>query len=137
MVDSTIPAPVRFADLTEITATLEEVDIKTELQNRPHRRPDYEAEHRALGILAREMAENPKNMLQKLVEVAVELCNAGTAGISLVEGPTLSLGSVGRDIRLLSREYDAFRCQSVRRVCHAEQYAINALARAPFPGTPD
>jgi hypothetical protein len=39
MDDNTISAPVRVADSTAITATLEEVDIKTELQNRPHRRP--------------------------------------------------------------------------------------------------
>jgi two-component system CheB/CheR fusion protein len=32
------------------------------------------------------MAENPRNMLQKLVEAAVDLCSADTAGISLLEG---------------------------------------------------
>lgn len=33
-----------------------------------------------------EMANNPRNMLQKLVEVAADLCGAGTAGISLLDG---------------------------------------------------
>jgi signal transduction histidine kinase len=32
------------------------------------------------------MAANPRNMLQKLVEVAVDLCGAHTAGISLLDG---------------------------------------------------
>jgi hypothetical protein len=32
------------------------------------------------------MAENPRNMLQKLVEMAVELCRADTAGIGILEG---------------------------------------------------
>jgi signal transduction histidine kinase/ActR/RegA family two-component response regulator len=68
------------------TATLEEIDIRAELASRPHRPPDYERERRALALLAREMAENPRNMLQKLVELALELCDAGTAGISLLEG---------------------------------------------------
>ncbi len=76
----------RGVDTDGPTATLEEVDIRSELLSRPHRPPDYESEDRALAVLAREMAENPRNMLQKLVEMAVELCNADTAGISLLEG---------------------------------------------------
>ena len=39
-----------------------------------------------MAVLAKEMADNPRNMLQKLVELALELCNADTAGISLLEG---------------------------------------------------
>jgi hypothetical protein len=40
---------------------------------RPCRPPTHEAEHKALAVLATEMAENPRNMLQKLVEMAVAL----------------------------------------------------------------
>jgi signal transduction histidine kinase/ActR/RegA family two-component response regulator len=68
------------------TATLEEVDILSELQSRPYREPNYEAEHGALAKLAMEMATKPRDMLQKLVETALELCRADTAGISLLEG---------------------------------------------------
>jgi signal transduction histidine kinase/ActR/RegA family two-component response regulator len=68
------------------TATLEEVDIRQELQSRPHREPNYKAEHGALAALAMEMAIRPRNMLQKLVETALDLCRADTAGISLMEG---------------------------------------------------
>ena len=75
-----------MAAASGVTATLAEVDICSELQVRPRRTADYEAEDRALAILAKEMAEHPRNMLQKLVEIAVELCHAHTAGISLLEG---------------------------------------------------
>jgi signal transduction histidine kinase/CheY-like chemotaxis protein len=81
------PAPVsRSGDLGEPTATLAEVDILSELSSRAHRAPDYEGESRALAGLAEEMARDPRNMLQKLVESAVSLCRADTAGISLLEG---------------------------------------------------
>src|SRR5436190_14407621 len=63
-----------------------EVDIRHELVSRPHRPPNYEAEAHALAELAARMAENPRDMLQGLVEVALDLCDAGTAGISLLEG---------------------------------------------------
>ena len=68
------------------TATLAEVDIRRTLDARPRRSPNYEQEDRAYGALAMEMAENPRNLLQKLVEVAVDLCQADTAGISLLDG---------------------------------------------------
>ncbi len=67
-------------------ATLEEIDIRSELRSRPHRPPNYEAEDLALAVLATEMTENPRNMLQRLVEMALELCQAGSAGISILEG---------------------------------------------------
>lgn len=68
------------------TATLEEVDIRAELDARPRRAPNYDAEDRAFGELAREVTENPPNMLQKLAEIAVDLCSADTAGISVLDG---------------------------------------------------
>jgi signal transduction histidine kinase/ActR/RegA family two-component response regulator len=107
------PTPVRLADSIEITATLEEVDIGFDLQNRPQRLPDYEAENRALGLLAQEMAENPRNMLQKLVEVAVELCDAGTAGISLIEGAVFrweALAGIFGSYRGSTMPFDASPC---------------------------
>jgi signal transduction histidine kinase len=61
------------------------VDIRASLESRPYRAPDYEAEDRALAALATALAENPRDMLQKLVETAITLCQADTAGISLLE----------------------------------------------------
>jgi hypothetical protein len=40
-------------------------------------------EHRAVCVLTAEMTANPRNMLQKLVETAVDLCQAENAGISI------------------------------------------------------
>lgn len=67
------------------TASFADVDIRAELAARPCRSPDYARECRALATLARELADNPRNMLQKLVEVAADLCDADTAGISLLD----------------------------------------------------
>ena len=68
------------------TMSLDAVDIRPELEVRPRRVSSLADEHRAFAVLAAEMAANPRNMLQKLVEVAVDLCDAHTAGISLLEG---------------------------------------------------
>ena len=51
---------------------------------RPSRLPDYEAENRALLVLAQHMADSPATTLQKLVEVALEVCGADSAGVNLV-----------------------------------------------------
>jgi hypothetical protein len=67
------------------TARLSEVDIRAELAARPHPAPNFEAEQKAMVTLAKEMSENPRNMLQKLTQLAIELCDADTAGISLLE----------------------------------------------------
>jgi GAF domain len=56
-----------------------------ELDNRPSRPPDYEAESRALIALSRELATSPDNILQKLAETALTLCHAHSAGLSLLE----------------------------------------------------
>ena len=67
------------------TADLDAVLITDELVRRALRRPDFGAENRALVALAREMADAPHNILQKLAETALDLCRADTAGISLLE----------------------------------------------------
>ena len=87
MTDAFRHGPLRHTDESgEATATFEEVDIRSELSTRPDRPPDAEGLDRALAELATEMAENPRSMLQRLVEAAVDLCKADTAGISLLEG---------------------------------------------------
>jgi signal transduction histidine kinase len=73
------PPVVRDSDvaLASIIAT-------GELERRLSRPPDYEAESRALEALAQALAESPRTILQKLAETALELCQAGSAGISLL-----------------------------------------------------
>src|SRR3712207_2888184 len=56
----------------------------TRLDGQP-RSPDWQAEAQAMQTLARQMASGSEALLQSLVETAVELCQAGTAGISLLE----------------------------------------------------
>ncbi len=68
------------------SATLDDVDIRAQLDQRACRLPDYEREDRAFGDLGREMTDNPRNMLQKLAEVALDLCRADTAGVSVLDG---------------------------------------------------
>jgi PAS domain S-box-containing protein len=56
-----------------------------ELNQRPSRPPDHEAENMALLALAREMATSPEGILQKLADTALTLCRAHSAGLSLLE----------------------------------------------------
>jgi transcriptional regulator with GAF, ATPase, and Fis domain len=49
------------------------------------RTPNYEAENRALVSLASTLSTSPADILQKLVEVALDLCRAHSAGLSLLE----------------------------------------------------
>ncbi len=65
---------------------LEEILITVQLEQRRPRPPDYAAENRALVALAESMAQNPQQLLQQLTYLAVELCKAGSAGISLIRG---------------------------------------------------
>lgn len=64
---------------------LESVISTAELRRRPSRAPDYAAENRAVVALAQEMAVSPNNILQKLVETALTLCHAHSAGISMLD----------------------------------------------------
>src|SRR6185436_4305276 len=77
------PAPV--SNSTAHPIRLDDIDITGELLRRPTRALNYAAENKALVRLARTMADNPSHILQDLVEVALELCRADTAGISLIE----------------------------------------------------
>ena len=64
---------------------LADVLITEELARRKPRQPDLLAENEALRSLAQQLAHAPDQMLQRLVELARELCNADTAGVSLIE----------------------------------------------------
>jgi PAS domain S-box-containing protein len=67
---------------------VDDVLITSALDTRPSRAPDFEAENRALVELTAVMAETPKTVVQRLADVALELCRAGSAGVSMLEpGP--------------------------------------------------
>ncbi|MFZ1886389.1 MAG: ATP-binding protein [Candidatus Binataceae bacterium] len=120
-------------------ATFAEVDFRSALRSRPTRPPNYEAEHRALAVLATEMAENPRNMLQKLVEIAVELCEADTAGISILEGDVFrweSLAGVFAARRNNTMPRDASPCgvcidQNATQLMYLADRCFPALAAEP------
>jgi two-component sensor histidine kinase len=71
------------ADSTEPRTDLESVLLTIELARRPPRTPDYPAENKAMVGLAQELY-SPGDILQRLVKAAVSLCNAHSAGISLL-----------------------------------------------------
>jgi PAS domain S-box-containing protein len=86
--DITDDAPhLKSALSTAESGTLYPVSMLStaELSRRPRRAPDYEAENRALVTLAREMAASPEDILQKLADAALNLCEAHSAGLSLLE----------------------------------------------------
>jgi len=56
-----------------------------ELRRRPSRCPDYAAENRALIALAQALATSPEDIVQRLAETALSLCQAHSAGLSLLE----------------------------------------------------
>lgn len=64
---------------------LDQVLNTAELFQRKSRAPEYAAESRALVALAQAMNEAPRTFLQKSAEMALELCHADSAGISMLE----------------------------------------------------
>ncbi|AFZ31248.1 multi-sensor signal transduction histidine kinase [Gloeocapsa sp. PCC 7428] len=67
------------------TVTLDDILITEELSQRPDRLPNLLAENQALHTLARQLVHQPETMLQTLVDMALDLCSAGTVGVSLLE----------------------------------------------------
>ena len=131
--------PTRLADLTKRTATFKEIDIRSELSARPQRSPDYAAEHRAIRVLTAEMTANPRNMLQKLVETAIDLCQADTAGISILEGDVFrweALAGVFAAYRGSTMPRDASPCgvcvdQNATQLMHLPDRCFPALLTEP------
>jgi transcriptional regulator with GAF, ATPase, and Fis domain len=68
-----------------LPVSLHSVICTQELKVRTARKPDSEALNGALVMLARTLANSPESILQQLVETALELCGAQSAGISLLE----------------------------------------------------
>ena len=70
----------------EPTCSVEDCIITGELERRPSRPPDYEAENHALTALADTLARRPGDVLQRLTDLMLELDLGDSAGISLSEG---------------------------------------------------
>jgi signal transduction histidine kinase len=67
------------------TIVLDDVIITARLAERTSKPPDFQAENKTLLNLADQISEDPENIWRRLATVALTLCNAGTAGISLLE----------------------------------------------------
>ena len=66
-------------------AALDEVLITHQLGSRERRAPDPARENDAIHALVRNFSAKPQRVLQLLVDVALDLCRAGSAGISVRE----------------------------------------------------
>ena len=66
---------------------LDAVLLRDAMVRRPIRAPNIAAENAVYIALARQLAEGSQAVLQSLVDAAVSLCEAGTAGVSLLETP--------------------------------------------------
>ena len=64
--------------------SLENVLITERISTRPARPADHESESRALGELARTLAEEPRSLLGKLAELILDLCRAESSGVSIL-----------------------------------------------------
>jgi hypothetical protein len=69
----------------ESPVSLDDVIVTSQLSLRPSRSPDYRAEIQTLKILVNSMSENPHAFWRRLAEAALQLCRAGTAGVSLLD----------------------------------------------------
>src|SRR5690606_28269410 len=65
--------------------SLEDILVTDELSRRPAPAANLAEEVDALHAIAGELARNPRATLDALIEAAVTLCHAGSAGVSLLE----------------------------------------------------
>ena len=80
-----IPPPAPPTKLEPRGGQVADVLITQELFLRSQRQPRFEAESNALRTLARVAASSPEKLLDTLLQLAVELCHADSAGLSLLE----------------------------------------------------
>ena len=73
------------ASCPERTPEPSTVAVTAELEKRAHRPARHDAESRALAHLARVLADRPERALQAVADTVLELCEAGSAGISVLE----------------------------------------------------
>jgi signal transduction histidine kinase len=66
-------------------APLEDVLVTYKLRSRRRRKPNSYQENQALHMLAKAMANSPDTLINRLLHTALDLCCAGTAGLSMLE----------------------------------------------------
>lgn len=69
----------------QCTATLKDILITEELHSRPCKQRDPLREKAALRTLGQVVATTPGGLIDSFLQLSLELCGAGTAGLSLLE----------------------------------------------------
>ncbi|MEZ2276701.1 MAG: PAS domain S-box protein [Microcoleus sp.] len=80
-----LPSGGGLADNHQKATTEADVAISSALADRPPRQPDFAAENQALHTLAQKLTDDPLSILKTVVEMALDLGRADTAGVSLLE----------------------------------------------------
>ncbi|WP_425231078.1 GAF domain-containing protein [Sphingomonas sp.] len=100
----------------------DDIIVTDRLNGRISRPRDYAAESRALEALAKELAEHPENLLQKLADTIVQLGIGDSAGVSIEEVAEIrrfrwvALAGVWSQLRGSTIPFDASPCGlAVRR----------------------
>lgn len=78
------------SDISEAT-----VCITESLAQRPSREPNFQAENRALQILAQQLAGDARSLLKTLTHLSLELCQADAVGVSLLENTEFRWVAIG------------------------------------------
>jgi signal transduction histidine kinase len=81
---SRVPGPQPTAAPSE-PARLEDILVTYKLKSRRRRKPNSRDENISLHALARVPMTSPNELIDALLRMALELCSAGTAGLSLLE----------------------------------------------------
>src|SRR5262249_22071737 len=82
-----------YEDAGTPVASLDDVLITRELHGRPARRADFAGESEALQRLVQLLADDPHILLQRLLSLARQCCQADSAGVTLLER-----GADGREV---------------------------------------
>lgn len=69
---------------TASQASLESILRTEELTRRPSRPPDYRKENSAMVSLSNALTDSPRTVLQTLAETILDVCQSGSAGVSLL-----------------------------------------------------
>jgi hypothetical protein len=71
--------------MTDLTSSLTEVLSTHELASRCSRPPDFDRVNGAFNALLSARLYRPEAVLQRLAELLLDLCNAHSAGVSILE----------------------------------------------------
>jgi PAS domain S-box-containing protein len=75
---------VLVADFNAAPESLSAILITEELDRRLSRKPDFEKQSRALIALMQALSHSSETILQKLADTILEVCDCGSAGVSLL-----------------------------------------------------